>query len=74
MTLDQLEVDVPAEVTAVESGDSVMLRLMEMGLVPGAPVSVEQRAPFGGPLQLRIRDYILSLRATEAARITVKTL
>lgn len=52
------------------SGISSM-RLMEMGLVPGAPVAVVRSAPLGDPLHIRLRDYHLALRRCEAAAISV---
>ncbi|MCA9554514.1 MAG: ferrous iron transport protein A [Myxococcales bacterium] len=73
MTLDKLPTDKTARILKVEGHDSVMLRLMEMGLVPGTPVRVRKRAPFGGPLELKVRDYLLSIRAREAQGIVVET-
>ena len=70
-TLDRLPIDSPARVVAVDSHDPVMLRLMEMGLVPGAPVTVRKVAPFGGPMELRVRGYLLSIRRDEAKKLTV---
>ena len=71
MTLDRLPVDEPARVVAVDARDPVMLRLMEMGLVPGAPVTVRKIAPFGGPMELQVRGYLLSIRRNEAKKLTV---
>jgi ferrous iron transport protein A len=71
VTLDALPTGTPARVESVDARSPVMLRLMEMGLVPGSPVTVQKRAPFGGPLQLRVRGYLLSLRRAEARGITV---
>ncbi len=51
-----------------------MLRLMEMGLVPGAPVAIKKKAPFGGPMELQVRDYLLSIRVSEARRLHVELL
>lgn len=48
-----------------------MLRLMEMGLVPGASVRVRKRAPFRGPLELWVGGYILSIRSNEARLLGV---
>jgi ferrous iron transport protein A len=48
------------------------LRLMEMGLVPGAPVAVVRSAPLGDPLHVRLRDYHLALRRVEAESIGVE--
>ena len=72
MTLDQLDRNRPAVVTHVDGRTAVMLRLMEMGLVRGATVQVRKRAPFGGPLELRVGDYILSIRGAEARAVTVE--
>ena len=71
MTLDRLPVGARAVVREVRQGSSVALRLMEMGLVPGAPVVVLQRAPFGGPMQLDVGGYLLSIRRGEAAGFEV---
>ena len=71
VTLADLKVGPIARVASVISNDPVMLRLMEMGLVPGTPVQVLKRAPFGGPLQVRVQDYRLSLRRSEAQRLQV---
>ena len=49
----------------------IALRLMEMGLVPGASISVVRIAPLGDPIQIRLRDYHLALRRTEAEMIKV---
>ncbi len=72
MTLDQLRNNLPARIAAVDTRDAVILRLMEMGLVPGAAVAVKKRAPFGGPLQLQVGDYLLSIRGAEARAFTIE--
>ncbi len=46
-------------------------RLMELGLLPGTPVSVTRVAPLGDPLELRVRDFSLSIRRAEAAAVEV---
>jgi len=47
------------------------LRLMEMGFVPGAHVSVIRSAPLDDPLQVRLRDYYLAIRRSDAESIRV---
>ena len=47
---------------------------MEMGVVPGASVRVIKSAPFGDPLEIRVRGYHLAMRKTEASRIEVQIL
>jgi ferrous iron transport protein A len=58
-------------VLAVEGSGPVARRLMEMGVVPGAPVRVVKAAPLGDPLEVRVRNYHLALRRTEAHTIKV---
>lgn len=72
MTLDQLSIDQHARVTSVDTTEPVMLRLMEMGLVPGAPVRIRKVAPFGGPMELQVRGYLLSIRRDQARRLGVE--
>jgi len=72
VTLADLPLGAPARVLEVETPDAVLYRLMEMGLIPGAEVSVEKVAPFGDPLELRVFGYALSIRRAEARRIRVE--
>lgn len=71
MTLDRIPVDTLARVASVEATDAHGLRLMEMGVVPGAPVRVVKAAPLGDPIQVCVRDYHLALRRSEARSINV---
>ncbi len=71
LTLDNIPHGMWARVLNVVGNGVSALRLMEMGLVPGAPVSVIRSAPLGDPLQVRIRDYHLALRRREARMISV---
>jgi Fe2+ transport system protein FeoA len=45
------------------------LRLLEMGLTPGAHVRMLRCAAFGGPVDIEVRGYQLSLRREEAASV-----
>ena len=71
MTLDRIPFDTLARVASVEGTDAHGLRLMEMGVVPGAPVRVVKAAPLGDPIQVCVRDYHLALRRSEARSINV---
>ena len=71
MTLDRIPLDTMARVSSVEATDAHGLRLMEMGVVPGAPVRVVKAAPLGDPIQVCVRDYHLALRRSEARSIAV---
>lgn len=56
-----------------EFKDSVIfLKLMEMGCVPGEKIQLEQVAPLGDPISVRVSGYHLSLRRDEADHIFVE--
>jgi len=47
-------------------------RLVEMGLMAGAPIRIIKKAPFKGPIKLKIRNYEVSLRYWDAEKILVQ--
>lgn len=51
--------------------NEILLKLMEMGCVPGEKIIVEQVAPLGDPISVSIAGYSLSLRINEAENIFV---
>jgi ferrous iron transport protein A len=61
-----------ARVVKVQGEGSLSIRLMEMGLTPGTVVALIKRAPLGDPLEVRVRDYHVSLRKADAARVEVE--
>ena len=71
LNLTSLPIGQEAKVTAVRGSDQITRRLMEMGVVPGALVRVIKSAPFGDPLEVRVRGYHLAMRKSEADQITV---
>jgi ferrous iron transport protein A len=73
-TLAELAVGQSARVATVEGIDEISIRLMEMGLVPGTDLRVLGVAPLGDPLEIEIRGYRLSVRKSEAARVTITKL
>jgi Fe2+ transport system protein FeoA len=46
-------------------------RLLEMGLLPGTSVELVRFAPLGDPVEIKLRNYHLSLRKLEAEKIQV---
>jgi Fe2+ transport system protein FeoA len=73
-TLDQLGVGQRCRVEALRGDDALVQRLLEMGLLEGEEVEVTNVAPLGDPIEIRLRDYRLSLRRREAARVSVQVL
>ena len=57
-----LRIDIPAD----QRG-----RLLGMGLLPGTPVELVRFAPLGDPVEIKLRNYHLSLRRLEAEKIQV---
>lgn len=52
-------------------GEDISIKLMEMGLVPGETILLEQVAPLGDPISVSVAGYHLSLRMNEAEQIIV---
>jgi ferrous iron transport protein A len=70
MRLSELKAGERAVITEFESSE-LELKLMEMGCLPGEEIVVEQIAPLGDPISVRISGYSLSLRKNEANQILV---
>ncbi len=71
MNLTDLKTGQRARIKCFQSPE-LELKLMEMGCIPGEEVSVEQAAPLGGPISIRVAGYSLSLRINEAAQIILE--
>ena len=74
VSLDQLRAGDRAQIGAVSGNDTLVQRLMEMGLFEGEEIEVIGFAPLGDPMEIRLRDYRLSLRRSEAASVQVELL
>ncbi len=73
MNLTNLPIGATAKVTNVNGDNAITKRLMEMGIVPGVSVRVIKSAPFGDPLEIRVRGYHLAMRVNEANQIEVQS-
>ncbi|GHF49167.1 ferrous iron transport protein A [Deinococcus metalli] len=71
-TLDQLGPGETAHVVALDPRHPLRRRLLELGFVRGAPVTVVRRAPMGDPLELRVNGTDLALRAADLRGIRVR--
>ena len=72
MTLNELRIGQHGRIVNVEGSDGIAIRLLEMGLTEGEDISVIAFAPLGDPIEFLVRGYRLSLRKTEAMRVTVE--
>jgi ferrous iron transport protein A len=43
-----------------------------MGLLVGTPITLVRCAPFGDPIEIKVRGYHLTLRKSEAADVIVE--
>ena len=50
---------------------SLKQKMMTMGIVPGVEILIQKYAPLGDPLEIKIKNFNLSLRKREAAAIVV---
>jgi ferrous iron transport protein B len=73
-SLDQLPIGDSAVVHRIDCERRIGGRLMEMGLLPGTRIEMVRRAPFGDPLEIRLRGYLLSLRSADAAEVSLAPL
>ncbi len=72
LVLSQLNPGQSAHVVGIAPGHPLRRRLMELGLVRGARVTVVRRAPLGDPLELQVGQSLLALRAQDLSAITVR--
>ncbi len=63
-----------AEVVTVEAHGILQRRLLDLGFVPGTPVELDQRAPFGDLRAYRIRGSVFALRDSESRRVKIRRL
>ena len=72
MTLKELERGKSAVVTQVGGEGALRQHFLDMGMIPGAEVTVVKFAPMGDPMELQIHGYELTLRLAEAEQIEIK--
>ena len=73
-TLKDLELGQTAVITAVGGEGSLRQHFLDMGVIPGAEVTLMKFAPMGDPMELRIHGYELTLRLADGEKVTVSPL
>ena len=71
MTLKDLKEGQSAVIKKVGGEGALRQHFLDMGVIPGAHVSVVRFAPMGDPVELRIHGYELTLRLADAEKIDV---
>jgi len=72
MKLNQLKVGESCAVTAVGGEGALRQHFLDMGVIPGAEVTLVKLAPMGDPAEYRLHGYELTLRLADAAQIDVE--
>ncbi len=72
MNLRELEIGQSAKILEVGGEGSLRQHFLDMGVIPGATVTLMKYAPMGDPMELRIHGYELTLRLADAEKIAVE--
>ena len=72
MTLKELEIGKSAAIKKVGGEGALRQHFLDMGMIPGAEVTVVKLAPMGDPMELQIHGYELTLRLAEADQIEIE--
>ena len=72
VTLRDAKVGQTVTVVKLHGVGAVKRRIMDMGITKGAQVFVRKVAPLGDPIEVKVRDYELSLRKADAELIEVE--
>ena len=72
MTLKNLKAGESAVITEVGGEGALRQHFLDMGVIPGAEVTVVKFAPMGDPVELQIHGYELTLRLADADQIAVR--
>ncbi len=73
MNLRELKAGESAVIERVGGEGSLRQHFLDMGVIPGAEVTVVKFAPMGDPVQLRLHGYELTLRLADAEKIDVSS-
>ena len=71
-TLNRLTPGETGIVVRVTGGGAVKRRIVDMGIIPGTRIKVQKLAPLGDPMEIKVKNFNLSLRKSEAAIIEVQ--
>ncbi len=74
MKLSDLAINQKAVIKQVGGEGAFRRRLLDMGLTPRCQVMIRKIAPMGDPIEIFVRDYELTLRKEDAAKIEVEVL
>ena len=71
MKLSELKIEQTGVIEEVGGEGALRQHFLDMGMIPGTEVTVSKFAPMGDPVELLVRGYTLTVRLSEAEKITV---
>ena len=71
MTLDKFNPGDSLKIVKLVGEPQIKKRLLNMGFLPETPIHIERIAPFGDPIEVKVKGFRLSLRKEEARAIVV---
>ena len=74
MKLKELQIGKSGVIKTVGGSGALRQHFLDMGMIPGAEVTVVKLAPMGDPMELQIHGYELTLRLAEAAQIEIESI
>ncbi len=72
MTLKDLPIGKTATILTTGGEGALRQHFLDMGLIPGADVTMVKYAPMGDPIQVQIHSYELTLRLADAEKIGIE--
>ena len=74
MKLSELQIGKSGVIKEVGGSGALRQHFLDMGMIPGAAVTVVKLAPMGDPMELQVHGYELTLRLAEAAQIEIDSI
>ena len=71
-TLKDVKIGERVKVSKLNGDGALRQHFLDMGVIPGAEITVVKYAPMGDPIELLIHGYVLTLRLEDAAKIEVE--
>ena len=71
MNIKDLEIGKSAKITKVGGSGALRQHFLDMGLIPGAQITMIKFAPMGDPAEIKIHGYELTLRLADAEKIEI---
>lgn len=72
MKLSQIEIGQTVKVKSIQTSKQTTERLNNIGLTNGVSVMLVRKAPFGDPIQIKLRNFYLAIRICDADKIMVE--